>query len=253
MSQTRTPSLRALPAFLRLLATFPSAETVMAGLVSGPLARFGVRTCSIWVIRDGDLVAVASHGHTAAEVDRYAVLPGELDLALWRAVRDGRPIVTAGEEHPSAEFGSVDGQFWGRVLERVAAQSVVRAPLLLGRSPVGALGLITDQPWPDDSAAVDMLAALGSALGLWLTNPRSGADALAAETLARTPSLSLAFTPRQREILLLVESGSSNPEIARLLRVSVSSVKQDLQAAMRALGTSRRADAPGRARRLGLL
>lgn len=253
MSPSGTPTLGALPAFLRLLATFPTAETVMAGLVSGPLAPFGVRTCRVWVIRDGSLVAVVGHGHTPAESDRYAVLPGELDLALWRAVHSGEPVVTGGEEHPSTDFGSIDGQFWARVLTRVDAKSVVRAPLMLGSEPVGAIGFITDQPWPDGAHASAVLASLTSSLALWLSNPRSGADALAASTLARAPQMSFAFTARQRQILLLVESGSSNPEIALLLQVSVSSVKQDLQAVMRAMGTSSRVDAAARARRLDLL
>lgn len=253
MSPTRTPPLGALPAFLRLLAAFPSAETVMSGLVSGPLAPYGVRTCRLWTLHDGDLVAVVGHGHTPEESDRYAVLPGELDLALWRAVRSGEPVVTGGQEHPSSDFGSIDGQFWARVLARVDARSVVRAPLMLGARPVGAMGFITDRAWPDDAMARGVLAALTSALGLWMSNPRSGAEALAAATRARAPQQSLAFTPRQREILLLVETGASNPQIAALLQVSVSLVKQDLQAAMRALSAQRRADAPVRARKLGLL
>jgi DNA-binding CsgD family transcriptional regulator len=253
MSPSGTPTLGALPAFLRLLATFPSAETVMTGLISGPLAPYGVRTCRIWVIHDGSLVAVVGHGHTPAESDRYAVLPGELDLALWRAVHSGEPVITGGEEHPSTDFGSIDRQFWARLLARVDATSVVRAPLMLGPEPVGAIGFITDQPWPDGAHASAVLASLTSSLALWLSNPRSGGDALAASTLARAPQMSFAFTPRQREILLLVESGSSNPEIALALRVSVSAVKQDLQSVMRALGTNRRAEAPTRARRLGLL
>lgn len=253
MSPADAPTLGALPAFLRLLAAFPSAETVMSGLVSGPLAPYGVRTCRFWSLHDGDLVAVVGHGHTPDESERYAVLPGELDLALWRAVRHGEAVITGGEEQPSSDFGSIDGQFWARVLARVHARSVVRAPLRLGAQSVGAIGFITDRAWPDDALAADVLSALTSALGLWLTNPRSGADGLVAATLASAPQRSLAFTARQREILLLVESGASNPQIAVLLRVSVSSVKQDLQAAMRALGTNRRADAPVRARRLGLL
>lgn len=253
MSPTRTPPLGALPAFLRLLATFPSAETVMSGLVTGPLAPYGVRTCRIWTLRDSTLVAVVGYGHTPEESNRYAVLPGELDLAIWRAVRSGEPVITGGEEQPSSDFGSIDGQFWARMLTRVDARSVVRAPLRLGAETVGAISAITDRTWPDDARASDVLAALTSALGLWLTNPRSGTQALSAATLASAPERSLSFTPRQREILLLVESGASNPQIAMLLRVSVSSVKQDLQAAMRALGAQRRVDAPVRARRLGLL
>ena len=253
MSPTRIPPLGALPGFLRLLAAFPSAQTVMGGLVTGPLAPYGVRTCRIWTVSDGDLVAVVGHGHTPEESDRYAVLPGELDLALWRAVRSGEPVITGGEEQPSSDFGSIDGRFWAGVLARVEARSVVRAPLRLGAESVGAMGFITDRTWPDDQHAGGVLSALTSALGLWITNPRSGADGLAAATRAQAPQQSLAFSPRQREILLLVESGASNPQIALLLRVSVSSVKQDLQAAMRALGAQRRADAPARARRLGLL
>ncbi len=52
------------------------------------------------------------------------------------------------------------------------------------------------------------------------------------------------LTPREREIALLAAAGSSSPEIADRLVVSVRTVDDHLQNAYRKLGVTRRQDLP---------
>jgi DNA-binding NarL/FixJ family response regulator len=63
----------------------------------------------------------------------------------------------------------------------------------------------------------------------------------------------LHVTERQKQILRLVEVGKSNTGIALALGYSVSTIKQELQRVMRAMGVSDRTEAAARARSLGLL
>jgi DNA-binding NarL/FixJ family response regulator len=86
---------------------------------------------------------------------------------------------------------------------------------------------------------------------MWATHPRSAALDSPAPIGPR--EWSLAFTPRQKQVLRLAGEGLSNTEIAQRLMVSTSSVKQDLQQAMRALRTHSRQGAYDRAKGLGLL
>ena len=51
------------------------------------------------------------------------------------------------------------------------------------------------------------------------------------------------LTPREREILELVEGGCANKEIARRLRIELSTVKNHMRNILRKLGVERRADA----------
>jgi DNA-binding NarL/FixJ family response regulator len=116
---------------------------------------------------------------------------------------------------------------------------------------VGNLGFVTNRRWSDDDEGRALLTCLGNVIGLWATHPRSGA--MDAPGSVGQREWSLAFTPRQKQILTLVGEGMSNTDIARRLIVSSSSVKQDLHQSMRALRTHSRQGAYERALSLGLL
>lgn len=245
--------LSGLPLFLRFLTTYPAPQAVVSALRSGVLTSLDARTATIWALADGDLVMVAQDGHTREESERYSVLPGTLDLLMWRAIRSGSPLITDEDDAVMSNFSSVDEESWSRTLTRVGAVSVVRAPLMHCGQPVGALGLLLGQPWPGDPESVALIDSLASLLGLWLTSPESGATDAARANRTSATSLSLAFTDRQKEVLRMVEQDATTPQIALALRQSESTVKQDLQQAMRALNTRSRAIAAARARELGLL
>lgn len=61
------------------------------------------------------------------------------------------------------------------------------------------------------------------------------------------------LTEREREVLELVASGATNPEIARSLHLSPHTVKEHASSLYRKLGARNRAEAVQRAQRLGLL
>jgi DNA-binding CsgD family transcriptional regulator len=241
-----------LPQFLRYLGTFPAPKDMLEALHAGPLSPYGAKVIMLWQVRDDRLVALASVGHTRAEVDRYATLPLSLGLRVTEAVRTAHVIVDADVSTSTlAARQMLDDDLRDAILSRSNAASVLRVPLLHGGASVGALGIVVDRPWPDDVESGVLLDTVALALGLWVTNPRVGVSGSAHRQLVRDWSLS--FTDRQREILRLVEQGQSNPAIAAHLNVSASSVKQDLQRCMRALRSDDRMAAAARARELGLL
>lgn len=61
------------------------------------------------------------------------------------------------------------------------------------------------------------------------------------------------LSPRQREMMQLLADGATNEQIARLLHLSASTVKQHTSAAYRKLGVRNRAAAISRAREFSLL
>lgn len=245
--------LHGLPQFLRFLTTDPEPDELVAALRSGVGASLGARTATVWLLVDGDLVMVAQDGHTRDEADRYSVLPGTLDLLMWRAMRSGSPLITDESDAVMSNFSSVDEETWSRTLARVETVSVVRAPLMHCGQPVGALGLLLDRRWAADQEAEGLLTVVSSLLALWITSPDSGAKEAAKAHRSRASAFRLAFTERQKEVLRLVEQDATTPQIALALRQSESTVKQDIQQAMRALNTRNRAIAAARARELGLI
>ena len=69
----------------------------------------------------------------------------------------------------------------------------------------------------------------------------------------RRPSGHAALTPREREVLVLVADGESNPQIAARLGVGIESVKTLLRRSFAKLGAHNRMEAVSAARELGLL
>lgn len=248
--------LRGLAPAIHYLSTFPSAVEVAEVIRSTVFGALGARTCSIWRVMDGDLVAIAQVGHTQEQEERYRVLPGAIDLLIWRAVRTGSPIFTDGADSSARgnpRFASVDEEFWTRTLRHHEAVAVVRSGITYAGQPIGAVGLILDQPWPEDAESLGLLDIVTSALGLWISSPASGTREIATAARASVSSIGLSFTERQRQILRLVEQDMPTAQISIALRVSESSIKQDLQHVMMALNTRNRTLAAARARDLGLL
>jgi len=99
----------------------------------------------------------------------------------------------------------------------------------------GASGFVSkDWAAPDVARAVRMVG-----LGMTVFEPAESAPGLLSE--------------REREVLDLVATGATNPEIARALHLSPHTVKEHTSALYRKLSVRNRAEAVQKAQRLGLL
>ena len=244
-------TLAGLPAFLRYLGSFPPPDRVVEALARGPLAHCGAATAMVWQAGDDDLLhGVGAYGLSREEVDRYWTIPLAIDLPVARAVREDRLLVDDARTLPRDYLDGLDAHVLGGLVDRTAASVLVDMPIVHAGRTIGAYGFAATRAWDPEGSGPTICAAVASALALWMTHPRAGLDGVAPRPAREW---SLAFTSRQREVLLLVESGLSNPAIALALHVSESSVKADLAQVMRALRTSDRREAPRRARALGLL
>lgn len=245
-------SLSGLPQFIRYVSTYPDGADLLRTLKAGLLLHRGMVAGFLWSLADGDhLARVASIGWPRDVVERYAVMPLEIDLPAVHAVRDDRITIDDAEGFGELYLASIDDAFLRQHFANLHVASVVNVPLRHAGIVVGELGIITTQPWTDDHDSRSLLECLGALLGLWMSHPR-GATSSTSSSLGQR-EWSLAFTPRQRQILRMAGEGMSNSDIARELLVSTSSVKQDLQQAMRALRSHDRATAFQRAVQLGLL
>jgi DNA-binding NarL/FixJ family response regulator len=245
------PTLAGLPTFLHYLATFPEPADVVGALHRGPMAHLSAPSVFLWRLADGrELVRLGSSGHTREEAERYAVIPLDVDTAAVRAVRTRTIQVDDVAAFPRDNYAALDEQLLSAMIQRLAAAAIVSAPIVHGGRAIGVLGFAVTRPWADIDIAPAVTAALTGALAVWLTHPQAG---LADTVSPSAREWSMAFTPRQRNILALVEEGRANTSIAMRLYVSESSVKQDLMQAMRVLRTSDRHVAAKRARMLGLL
>lgn len=121
-------------------------------------------------------------------------------------------------------------------------------PDVLRCAEVGVSGYVSR-----DASLEDLLTAVGSAVsGEAICSPRIAASlfrriaalSFAAQEHEETPRL----TPREAEIVALIDDGLSNKQIARRLSIEVPTVKNHVHSVLEKLGASSRTEAAARVR-----
>ena len=237
--------------FLQFLTTFPSTDVVAKAASRGPLAQFGCTAVSLWAQGSaGELVSIGECGLEEYNAERYARMSLTVHTALSEAFITSATIVLPLSEvigqYPDLSF---DEDYWDRAIEINGDGDLGHVPIIVNGIPIGAITFLCDRinNWDPRSSAV--LDGLGAALGLWMSNPAS--KVIGAPVSAQHEGLSL--TPRQIEILNLVQQGKSNTYISARLGFSQSTVKQELQRVMKRLRVNDRAAAVMRANELQLI
>ncbi len=244
--------LRALPQFVRYASTYPDPPALLRALRAGPLAHRHMVAGFLWLVSDGThLVSIAQVGWKREMVERYSIIPLELDLPAAHTVLDDRVTIDRADSFGEVYLSALDESLLGETFEDLDAASVIAAPVRHAGMCIGALGLVTSAPWEDDEDGRSLLDCLSHLLGLWAAHPST--TTLDSQAPPAQREWSLAFTQRQKQVLTLAGDGLSNTDIARRLVISTSSVKQDLQHTMRALRTHSRQGAYERAKDIGLL
>lgn len=139
---------------------------------------------------------------------------------------------------------------------------------LLGWAALATLALVSlwlfqlsqvFHPWGQERTQA-LLALAGLLLGVVLASGRGIRRASAAPTAPPTPAAAVATTnspnplsPREQELLALVDAGLSNKEIARHGGISENTVKTHLARIFEKLGARRRTEALALARQRGWL
>jgi two-component system response regulator DesR len=203
------------------------------------MAAAGGRRLRVLVVDDHDVVHWGFKLMLGEQpwVERFlAARSGEEALALARRYE---PHVALVDLFLGAESGA-------EVCERLRAISPVTRVLLISGAgrisahaarAAGASGFVSkDWAAPDVARAVRMVG-----LGMTVFEPDTGAGSAAL------------LSDREREVLDLVATGATNPEIARTLHLSPHTVKEHTSALYRKLSVRNRAEAVQKAQRLGLI
>jgi len=241
-----------LPQFLRFLANLPAPDNVARALLLGPMSVFDTGAVSITQVQGEALELNGTHGYTQDEVNGYWRVPLSVPTPFSRCVREAEVVIDEIEDVTTRfEALKVDEGLWQGFMNRLGIGQVISAPIIFQGTVIGAFGGITRSKHQWDSLDFALLDGISSALGLWMTHPET--PTTRTDRLHRRDASILHVTERQKQILRLVETGKSNTSIAMALGYSVSTIKQELQRAMRNTGASDRTDAAARVRSLGLL
>ena len=247
-------SLAPLEKYMEFLTTFPEPHAACTALMRGPLSPLAVNIGSLWAQYEfTELQLIGSYQFSSTMVRRYGSLPMNVDVPIVRCVVTGEmgidDLHTITEKFPVL---AIDSSIWESLTSTNEANYLVSVPLYASGITVGSFGFLSAQSRQFIEDYEPIISSLASALALWITHPRMQAH-------VQTTGFSGAFTdflhltPRQVQILLLVEEGKSNASIAHSLGYSLSTVKQELRRTLNALRVEKRLEAVTRARELGLL
>ena len=205
----------------------PAASTARCAELAGVAARLATSAPALAGYRQ--LVA-AEHARAAGTATAAAWAAA---VAAWRAAEEPYPLAYAllrlAEAHVTA----------GETAEAEAAVNEAHAlAQRLGAEPVAAEAAALAR-----RARLNLASADGQASG---NAGRPIADSGAADELAR-----FGLTDREREVLLLVAAGRSNPEIAKALFISAKTASVHVSNILAKLGVSGRVEAAAVAHRLG--
>jgi two-component system, NarL family, nitrate/nitrite response regulator NarL len=189
-----------------------------------------------------DTVAAALNRHEGVQV--LAVAGSSAEAVAW--LRGRRADVVLADATTSAGIRAVEAL-------SVAAPSVKVVALagaddgwgVIACAEAGVSGFVTCEGTVDDVAD----AASAVARGESACSPTVAATVLRrVGTVARHNGEPTKLTPREREILALIDDGLSNKEIAADLSIEVSTVKNHVHNILGKLGARRRSEAVARAR-----
>jgi DNA-binding CsgD family transcriptional regulator len=220
----------------------------------GPLSPLAVNVGSIWAQYElSELQLVGSYQSSSTMMRRYGSIPMNVDVPVVRCVATGEigidDLRTITQKFPAL---AIDSPIWDSLTSESGATYLISVPLYASGITVGSFGFVSAQSRPFIETYEPIISSLASALALWITHPRM-------QSHVQTSGFSgdftdfLHLTPRQIQILLLVEEGKSNAAIAHTLDYSLSTVKQELRRTLNALRADGRQEAVARARELGLL
>lgn len=252
MSITAEGQVSGLPQFARYLSSFPAPDSVARAVALGPLSRFAASMSSITVLDGSELRLVSAYGYAPEVVDRYRVLPTSITTPFSRALSESEIVLDSLQSLIDDYQGlGVDREIWDAIHVANGNGHIVSSPIVAEGFPVGAFGFITSGMYEWTSLDFSLLDGISALLGMWITHPRSGIEE---PGVLRVPTEGhLHLSERQQLILELVDQGKSNGAIAFTLGYSVSTVKQELQRALRTLRVNNRWSAVRRAKELGLM
>ncbi len=227
----------------RLGARAGSARLVLAD--DHDLVREGIRAV-LEGEPDLEVVGEAANGREAVEVCREVrpdlvlmdVRMPEMDgLAATRAIKEELPetsvVMVTMHESPDYLLEAIKAGAAGYILKDAAGERLVEAVrrTLEGEAPLS------------EGLAMQLLQRLASEDGRSQPLP---------EAKKRRAPIPEELTPQEAEVLRLLAQGRTNPQIARTVLSSVSSVKIHVQNIIAKLGVSDRTQAAVRAIELGL-
>lgn len=235
-----------LATYLEVLRDFPDGDTVCHALTRGPLGRYGAYMSMLYSSRADYCTCdlVGSYGLGAHTTRVYTSIHNNMELPGAETCRTSSPQILTAER--VVERYPLAGPFY-RELE--PTNDVAFLPLLHRGAASGFLVLVFNGTLERTWHAHATINAVCDATSLWVLLDRY---AHGHQRAAHDPTVGLALTARQREIIVGLREGATLRAIGESLGYSRATIKADLTALNTLLGAKNRHELLALAARAGL-
>jgi PAS domain S-box-containing protein len=220
------------------LAAWTSLEEDAPRLLEGVAQALGLERGVLWVPREGVL-----HARALWQSPRDASPAFEAELAgitLTRGIGVAGMAWDTGRPIAVADIRSDSSYAFHESAQRDRLRGAVAIPATHADGVLAVIGLAGQEYLELTDRLRACLVGIGGEVGEFLSRHRGQLE---------PPVL----TPRETEVLNLVSTGLSGPEIARKLTIAPTTVKTHLENIYAKLGTTERANAVAEAMRRGLI
>lgn len=255
-SQTEiSHGLLGLPQIIRFMSHGPDAQSAVEALLHGPFAHFGAVACHIYRYEEpNQLVLLGGSGLEEDVMARCqsaslefrtplsdAFFDVEIQLMSFSVMLDRYETIRIADE-----------PLWRDYIASHGNQMLLCAPIVMNGIAVGAYSVFLPDDYALNTTDLAIYTSIGSLLGLWMTH-KDHVRTLRRMDFQFVEELPVQLTDRQTVILSLIDEGRSVSSITRVLGYSPSTIRQELQRAMKILRVTDRAEAVSKAKELGML
>ena len=247
--------LLGLPQFMRFMSGCPDSQSVVDALLHGTLAHFGALACHIYRYEEpNQLVLLAGRGLDEQIMARCRSASLDFDTPV-ADVFFSLEIESLSFSEMLNRYETIriaDEQLWHDYINVHGDQTIICAPIIMNGIAVGAYTAFLPENYALNNIDHAVYAGIGSLLGMWMTH-KDHVRLLRPMDFEFVDDLPIQLTERQISILSLIADGRSVSSITQVLGYSPSTIRQEIQRAMKILRVTDRADAVLKARDLGLL
>ncbi len=191
---------------------------------------------------DGMVRSIDAFGYSEAQMDGWREFPLSEKLPVTDAIKNDQLVWLADKDDWEKDYPEL-----AKYPGELSSNTFIAISIDIYGAPAGALGIMSSDQVQPNPELISFVSAIGGMVGLYLSRVSEGR--FAPVTRGNAGANGEFLTPRQMRILDLMAQSFTNPQIAKELGFSESTVRQETMRIYQILQVSGRKEAINEAQR----
>ncbi len=191
---------------------------------------------------DGMVRSIDAFGYSEAQMDGWREFPLSEKLPVTDAIKNDQLVWLADKDDWEKDYPEL-----AKYPGELSSNTFIAISIDIHGAPAGALGIMSSDQVQPNPELISFVSAIGGMVGLYLSRVSEGR--FAPVTRGNAGANGEFLTPRQMRILDLMAQSFTNPQIAKELGFSESTVRQETMRIYQILQVSGRKEAINEAQR----